>query len=153
MLPVYEAAVPSEPVDTPGNGVVGGRRILVVDEDPAVHRLISALFAPEGYAVEAVRSGEQALKLARDGKYDLIIADNRLAAGSAEPFTRALLQACPYARNRLLVACTGEEDRVAQLSGLSVRRVSKPLNPRDVRLMAQEIFNTQPHWPASTEAH
>ncbi len=153
VLPVYAAAVPSQPVDTPGNGVVAARRILVVDEDPAVHRLISALFAPEGFAVEAVRSGEQALKLARDGKYDLIIADNQLAAGSAEPFTRALLQACPYARNRLLVACTGEEDRVAQLSGLSVRRVSKPLNPRDVRLMAQEIFNTQPHWPASTEAH
>jgi len=153
VLPVYQAGVPSEPVNTPGNGAVAGRRILVVDEDPAVHRLISALFAPEGYAVEAVRSGEQALKLARDGKYDLIIADNQLAAGNAEPFTRALLQACPYARNRLLVACTGEEDRVAQLSGLSVRRVSKPLNPRDVRLMAQEIFNTQPHWPASTEAH
>ncbi|HZN97227.1 MAG TPA: ATP-binding protein [Gemmatimonadales bacterium] len=153
VLPVYQAGVPSEPVNTPGNGAVAGRRILVVDEDPAVHRLISALFAPEGYAVEAVRSGEQALKLARDGKYDLIIADNQLAAGNAEPFTRALLQACPYARNRLLVACTGEEDRIAQLSGLSVRRVSKPLNPRDVRLMAQEIFNTQPHWPASTEAH
>jgi CheY-like chemotaxis protein len=124
-----------------------------VDEDPAVHRLISALFAPEGYAVEAVRSGEQALKLARDGRYDLIIADNQLAAGAAEPFTRALLQACPYARNRLVVACAGDEERSAQLSGLSVRRVTKPLNPRDVRSLAQEIFSTQPHSPASTEAH
>jgi two-component system NtrC family sensor kinase len=145
VLPVYHSAVPAEPVESPGNGAVAGRRILVVDEDPAVHRLISALFAPEGHAVEAVRSGEQALKLARDGKYDLIIADNQLAAGTAEPFTRALLQSCPYARNRLLVACTGEDDRVAQLADLSVRRVSKPLNPRDVRSMAQEIFNTQPH--------
>jgi two-component system NtrC family sensor kinase len=153
VLPVYEPSVSAEAVEAAVNGA-RGRRILVVDEDPAVHRLISALFAPEGHAVEAVRSGEQALKLARDGKYDLIIADNQLAAGSTEPFTRALLQSCPYARGRLVVACAGEEDRSAQLSSLSsVRRVTKPLNPRDVRSMAQEIFNTQPHSPASTEAH
>jgi CheY-like chemotaxis protein len=150
VLPVYETATPVEPVAAATNGSAASRRILVVDEDPAVHRLISALFAPEGHAVEAVRSGEQALKLAQDGKYDMIIADNRLAAGAAEPFTTALLQSCPYARSRLVVACAGEEDQPA--SNASVRRVRKPLNPRDLRTMAQEIFNIPPRSPASTEA-
>jgi two-component system NtrC family sensor kinase len=150
VLPVYESPTPVEPVTADTNGSAPGRRILVVDEDPAVHRLISALFAPEGHAVEAVRSGEQALKLAQDGKYDMIIADNRLAAGAAEPFTRALLQSCPYARSRLIVACSGEEDQPG--SNSTVRRVRKPLNPRDLRTMAQEIFSTPPRSPASTEA-
>ena len=151
-LPIYQSPVLPE-AEPSTNGRPAGRRILVVDEDPAVHRLVSALFAPEGHAVEGVRSGEQALKLARDGAYDMIIADNQLATGAAEPFTRALLQSCPYARTRLVVASAGEEDHSLQLSGIAVRRVSKPLNPRDLRTLAQEIFSSQQRSPASTEAH
>jgi two-component system response regulator AtoC len=117
------------------------RRILVVDEDPAVHRMVSALFAPEGHAVESVRSGEQALRLARAGEYDLIIADVRMAAGAAEPFAYALLDACPEARGRLVVACAGEEELPEQLLAKQpLRRVTKPFNLRDLRTLAKEIL-------------
>jgi two-component system NtrC family sensor kinase len=115
------------------------RRILVVDEDPAVHRLVTALFAPDGYAVETVRSGEQGLRLAREGGYDLIIADMRVAAGtSSEPFARALLDACPEVRNRLVVACSREEELPS--GEYPLRRVSKPFNLRDLKLVAGEIL-------------
>ena len=115
------------------------RRILVVDEDPAVHRLVTALFAPDGYAVEAVRSGEQALRLAREGDYDLIIADMRVAAGtSAKPFPRALLEVCPEVWSRLVVACSREEELPSGKHPL--RRVSKPFNPRDLKSVAGDIL-------------
>jgi CheY-like chemotaxis protein len=92
------------------NGVAAGRRILVVDEDPAVHRLISAVFTPDGHAVESARSGEQALRLARDGEWDLIIADMRMATGASQPLTRVLLDLRPEIRERLVLACSGEEE-------------------------------------------
>jgi CheY-like chemotaxis protein len=111
----------------------------VVDEDPAVHRLVTALFAPDGYAVETVRSGEQGLRLAREGGYDLIIADMRVAAGtSSEPFARALLDACPEVRNRLVVACSREEELPS--GEYPLRRVSKPFNLRDLKSVAGEIL-------------
>jgi PAS domain S-box-containing protein len=141
-LPLFQPEIP-EPVPVAAgtqDSHSACRRILVVDEDPAVHRLVSALFTPDGHAVESVRSGEQALKLARDGDYDLIIADVRVAAGAAEPFTHALLDACPEARGRLVVACAGEEDLPAPLSQHSLRRVTKPFNPRDLRTVAKEIL-------------
>lgn len=141
-LPLYEgevAAAPSKPPLTAKNGRMAGRRILVVDEDPAVHRLVSALFAPEGHAVESVRSGEQALRLAQEGGYDLIIADARMAAGTAEPFTHVLLDACPEVRGRLVVACAGG-DLPAPLAEQPFRRLTKPFNIRDLRTVAQEIF-------------
>jgi PAS domain S-box-containing protein len=138
-LPLYQIS------DRPNTGVaetsvVEARRILVVDEDPAVHRLVSALFAAEGHAVEAVRSGEQALRLARDGGYDLIIADLRVAAGTSEPFARALLNACPEVRNRLVVACSREEELPTGPGEYPLRRVSKPFNLRDLKSVASEIF-------------
>jgi two-component system, NtrC family, sensor kinase len=152
VLPLYEAETPVEETRPEVNGRRSIRRILVVDEDPAVHRLVSALFAPEGHAVESVRSGDQALKLAREGEYDLIIADTGMAAGAAEPFTRALLQACPHTGSRLVIACSGEDDPA--ISGLGhLRRVRKPFSPRDLKTMAREIFSTPPRSPASTEAH
>ena len=140
-LPLYEAELPVQPAaGARSNGSSAGRRILVVDEDPAVHRLISAVFGPDGHSVEAVRSGEQALRLAREGEYDMIIADIRMAAGAAEPFTRALLQACPQARDRLVVACAGDDGSATALGEQRVRRVTKPFNPRDLKSLAQEIF-------------
>jgi PAS domain S-box-containing protein len=141
-LPLFEAEPAPVEESYPEEGArLSGRRILVVDEDPAVHRLVSALFAPDGHAVEAVRSGEQGLRLAREGEYDLIIADVRMAAGTAEPFAYALLHACPEARGRLVVGCAGEEDLPDHLLAREpLRRVAKPFNPRDLRTVAQEIF-------------
>jgi two-component system NtrC family sensor kinase len=122
------------------NGVAAGRRILVVDEDPAVHRLISAVFTPDGHAVESARSGEQALRLARDGEWDLIIADMRMATGASQPLTRVLLDLRPEIRERLVLACSGEEEVRTHAGEEKLRRVRKPFNPRDLRTVAKEIF-------------
>jgi two-component system NtrC family sensor kinase len=140
VLPQFQAEVHREVEPDQANGRAVVRRILVVDEDPAVHRLVSALFTPDGHAVEAVRSAEQALRLAREREWDLIIADMQMAAGAAEPFTRALLHACPEIRGRLVVACSGEDDLRSRNGEEPFRRVKKPFNPRDLRTVAQEIF-------------
>jgi two-component system, NtrC family, sensor kinase len=140
-LPLF-AGESSQPMDTEATSehrADAQRRILVVDEDPAVHRLVTALFAPDGYAVETVRSGEQGLRLAREGGYDLIIADLRVAAGSSsKPFARALLDACPEVRNRLVVACSREEELPS--GEYRLHRVSKPFNLRDLRSVAEAIL-------------
>jgi len=141
-LPLFQAAItePVEPVLHAGNGRSAERRILIVDEDPAVHRLLTALFTPEGHAVEAVRSGEQGLRLAREREYDLIIADVHAATGPAELFADALLEACPGVSGRLVVACTGEEELPGPLAQQRVHRVRKPFNLRDLKAVANRIL-------------
>jgi two-component system, NtrC family, sensor kinase len=140
-LPLVEPDV-SEPVLAGGadNGRRVQRRILVVDEDPSVHRLLNALFTPEGHAVESVRTGEQGLRLARENDFDLIITDVRTPSGTAELFARALLEACPAARHRLVVACAGEEDLPAPLDQHRIHWVRKPFNLRDLKTVANEIL-------------
>jgi CheY-like chemotaxis protein len=140
VLPLFQAEVDPGAEPAQANGRAIARRILVVDEDPAVHRLVSALFTPDGHAVEAVRSAEQALRLARERDWDLIIADIQMAAGAAEPFARALLHACPGIGGRLVMACSGEDDLRSRNGEEAFRRVKKPFNPRDLRTVAQEVF-------------
>ena len=139
-LPVYETDLPAEAAAPSTENGRSHRRILVVDEDPAVHRLVRALFAPDGHSVESVRSGEQALRLAQEGEYDMIIADVRTPSGSAEPFAHVLLHLCPQARSRLVVACRGEEELPPPFTEQTIRRVRKPFNPRDLRTVAKEIL-------------
>jgi CheY-like chemotaxis protein len=141
MLPLFESEIPADPSQVaPQNGRPPRRRILVVDEDPSVHRLLSALFAHDGHAVEAVRSGEQGLKLAREHEFDLIITDAGLPAGPAQLFAGALLEECPRLSGRLVVACSGEADLPAPLAQQPVHRVRKPFNLRDLRTIANDIL-------------
>jgi two-component system NtrC family sensor kinase len=141
-LPLFESEAPAAepPARLTRNGRGPRRRILVVDEDPSVHRLLSALFAPDGHAVEAVRSAEQGLKLARENDFDLIITDAGLPAGPAQLFAGALLDACPAFSGRLVVACSGEEDLPAPLAQQPIHRVRKPFNLRDLRTVANDIL-------------
>lgn len=141
-LPLFEsdAPQPERPPVPAKNGRPAQRRILVVDEDPSVHRLLNALFTPEGHAVEAVRTGEQGLKLAREHNFDLIIADVRIPLGRAQLFARALLDAWPGACSRLVLACYGEEALPATLAEHQIHRVRKPFNLRDLKAVANEIL-------------
>src|SRR4029078_6973260 len=84
-LPPHDAPGPlPEPEASRPAGV--SRRILVVDDDPAVHRVVSARCTPEGHVVEAVRSGAQGLRMMRERSFDLIVADALAAVGAGRRF-------------------------------------------------------------------
>jgi two-component system NtrC family sensor kinase len=136
-LPFYDAPadLADEPAASPPIARAETRRILLVHGDPAAHRLVSALFGPAGHSVEAMRSGEQGLRAAGEGGFDLIIADAGMTAGVSELFVQALTQAWPALAQRLIVA-------------------DRPLNPRDLHARAAQIFaSTPPRSQASTAAH
>lgn len=52
-----------------------GRRILVVDDEPANRRLIKAILAPEGPMIVEASDGAQALQRIEEGAIDLVILD------------------------------------------------------------------------------
>lgn len=116
------------------------RTILLVDDDPAVRRMVKALFGREGHTVEVARSGQHALDLLRTRRYDLILADAR-AAARERLFVEQLVDAHPDARERLLVA-TGDVRAATDeaLRRLGVRYVRKPFNLRDLRDTAARVW-------------
>lgn len=58
------------------------RRILFVDDHEDTRYLITYLLHSWGYAVEAARSMEEGLKLARRGDFHLYLLDSRFGDGS-----------------------------------------------------------------------
>ncbi len=121
------------------------RRILVVDSDPAVHRVVSALFAGDGHAVDAARDGDEALATLEHRDYDLIIADAHLQTAAGTALLDALLARSPAIQPRLaLVTAGGRPDPRCAF------HLAKPLNLRELRMIAAAVFSSRPRSPATT---
>ncbi len=144
--------------DAPGEAAAApppreARRVLVVDEDPGVHRLVNALLSPEGIEVEAVRAGDQGLRLAGERDYDLIIADARATAGAAELFVHALAAASPASVDRLVLTYSGQSEPPDPVPDHPVPRARKPFNLRDLHALASQVLaSSPPRSPASRAA-
>jgi two-component system NtrC family sensor kinase len=151
-LPAYQARADA-PAGAPRPATrPGGHRILVVDDDPAVHRLVSALFTPQGHVVEAVRSGSQGLRMLNERDFDLIVADAMAAAGPSELFVQALASRRPDACARVVLGVSGNGDLPEPMPDFGVRRTRKPFSLRDLSALAEEIFaSSPPRSPAARE--
>ena len=63
------AAVPSSVL------APAGRRVLLVDDEPGLRKMLSDRLRAEGYRIDTAENGETATTLARTGDYDLIVLD------------------------------------------------------------------------------
>ena len=65
-------------------------RILVVDDDPQIRRMMRTILIAEGYEVTDARGGGEALERLRSSKYDVILLDINMAGISGTETCRAI---------------------------------------------------------------
>jgi len=130
--------------EAPPAGPAVKRTILLVDDDPAVRRMVQALFGREGHTVEVARTPQHALDLARTRPYDLVLVDAQ-AMTRDHLFVEHLVESLPRLKDRILVA-TGDVRASTEeaLAHLGLRYVRKPFNLRDLRDEAARV------WAATT---
>jgi CheY-like chemotaxis protein len=118
------------------------RRILVVDADTGVQRMIDAFFASEGHEVETAADAQHALSLLASTTYDLVIADARAAVSADESFVDAYVADHPNAKARtILLTADVRPETDAWLEALGVRFLHKPFTVRDLRTAARAILH------------
>jgi two-component system KDP operon response regulator KdpE len=71
-----------------------GSSVLVVDDDPAVRKVLQTSLTASGFEVEEARDGEQALTLISEQPYDLVVLDINMPGMNG-------LEVCREIRNRL----------------------------------------------------
>ncbi|TLF50590.1 response regulator [Halomonas urmiana] len=138
-------ALPAPPVTTTSTAVA---RLLVVDDTESNRLLMRELLSDVGVAVTLAASGAEALSLARQQRFDLVLMDIRMAGMDGLETTRALRQLGGEWRRVPIVAVTahvqGEQRRTLLESGLDEMLI-KPLEPqRLVRLLEETLGLTMP---------
>jgi len=108
------------------------KRILVVDDDEMVLTALGELLKPEGYEVQLVSSGSEAmLRLDEDG-YDLLLLDIIMPLMDGFELCRKVRDKERYRETPIvfLTAKSREEDKISGLAAGANLFLSKPVSPK-----------------------
>ena len=132
------------------------RKVLVVDDDPAVRKSIDRVLSSKGYAVITAENGEEALRKLNEEKYDLVYTDIRMPGISGLEVAEQVKARKPWTP---VVIITGYGTDAAQArakaAGVS-SFVHKPLSPEMIEDSARDALAAPAAkvlpLPAATEA-
>jgi two-component system, OmpR family, KDP operon response regulator KdpE len=106
---------------------VSAGRILVVDDDPQIRRVMRVTLTGQGYEVDDAKSGEAALEKLRDERFDLVLLDMNMAGMGGLETCRAIRDQSEIAIIMLTVR-DSESDKVEALDAGADDYVTKPYN-------------------------
>jgi two-component system, OmpR family, KDP operon response regulator KdpE len=127
------------------------RRILVVDDEPQITRVLRTTLSGHGYSVHTASDGDEALEIMREWQPDLIITD--LAMPNMEG-----LELCRRIRDKSLVpiivlSVRGEEKtKIAALDSGADDYLTKPYAPNELLAHVRAILRRAGMPPISREA-
>ena len=100
-------------------------KILVVDDDPQIRRVLRTSLTSQSYIVSDARSGEEALEKIREERFDLILLDvNMPGIGGLEACRQ--IRAVSEVAIIMLTVRNSEQDKVAGLDAGADDYVTKP---------------------------
>jgi type IV pilus assembly protein PilB len=113
-------------------GVVRARKILLVDDNEIVLKILSNILESEGYLISASRNGLEALKLALQEKPDLIITDFLMPVMDGMALIRKLKSQLAT-RYIPIIMLTAKEDEDSEVEGIDAGAddyLTKPVNSK-----------------------
>ena len=119
-----------------------GQKILVVEDEPDIRKLVQYNLAQERFKVLEAEDGEQALKIVQRDKPNLLILDLMLPGLSGIELCRILRDRTDTARLPILMltAKASETDRVLGLEMGADDYLSKPFSPRELVARVRAIL-------------
>lgn len=133
-----------------------GEKILVVDDDARLRRLLERFFEEQGYRVRAVENVEQMDRLLARELFNLVVLDLMLPGEDG-------LSACRRLRasnNQMpIIMLTAKGDEASRIQGLELGAddyLAKPFNPRELLARVKAVLRRQqpqvPGAPGSEDA-
>ena len=124
-------------------------RILVVEDEPGIAFALEADLQTEGYEVTVTANGDEALRLARGGEFDLVLLDIMLHGKDGFEVCRELRRAGSRTAIILLTAKAQEAEKVMGLELGADDYVTKPFSPRELRARIKAVLRRGAAEPAA----
>jgi len=107
-------------------------RILVVEDDRAVHRALKRLFEPEGYVVQAALDGPSGVESFRTTPPSAVVLDMRLPGMTGRDVCREMKQIAVSVPVIILSAASDVMDKVLLFELGADDYVTKPFSPKEL---------------------
>ena len=115
-------------------------RILIADDDEVSCQLFAETLEGEGYAVEKVTSGDQALARLNESPYELLIVDVRMPGTSGLEVTRIVHEKYPVLPVIVMTAFGSMETAVEAIHEGAFDFISKPMNLAELRKTVEKAL-------------
>jgi DNA-binding response OmpR family regulator len=108
-----------------------GKRILAVDDDPAMRALLVDYLSKQDYYIDAAADGAEMRALLQSGEFDLILLDVRMPGEDGFALMREVRKQLQLP----IIMLTGQGDEVDRVLGLELGAddyLCKPFSPREL---------------------
>ncbi len=105
------------------------KKILLVDDDPSLSKILKTILQNQGYAVDTAETGKEALERFQCNFYDLALIDMKLPDISGADL---LSMVCDSAKNTIKIVITGyptSENKEKSFKNGANDFLVKPINP------------------------
>jgi two-component system KDP operon response regulator KdpE len=121
-------------------------RILVVDDEPQIRRVLRATLTGQGYEFYEARTGEEALEAIRANRFDLVLLDMNMPGMGGVETCRAIRGGSEVAIIMLTVR-DSEQDKVAALDAGADDYITKPFSTPELLARIRAALRRMPSSP------
>jgi two-component system response regulator (stage 0 sporulation protein F) len=121
------------------------KRILIVDDEENARIGLSRLLANEGFMVDSVCNGFEALSYLRQQEVDLIISDINMPEMNGISFLKELNRSFPKSNVIMITAYGGVESYIEAMNLGAFEYVNKPVKLDELRSILKKIFKETGH--------
>src|SRR5262245_40197209 len=118
-------------------------RIMIVDDDPQIRRVLRTALVAQGYEVADARNGEEALEKVRDEKIDLLILDMNMPGMSGLETCRTIRSTSDVSIIMLTVR-DAESDKVEALDAGADDYMTKPFGSPELLARIRAALRRSP---------
>jgi two-component system, NtrC family, response regulator GlrR len=118
-------------------------KILVVDDDPNILELVAARLRSERYAVATAMTAEDALAMAKEESFNVVITDFKLSTSNGLALMEDLLFLYPDLPVIIVTAFGTVEGAVTAIEKGAYSYLTKPFEPKDLLLKVKNALEKQ----------
>ncbi|SHI73348.1 Response regulator receiver domain-containing protein [Malonomonas rubra DSM 5091] len=118
-------------------------RVLVVDDEENARIGLKKLLAIEGFQVDAVANGFEALEYLKNAPIDLVITDINMPEMNGLVFLRELNRSYPSVNVIMVTAYGGVESYLEAMNLGAFEYLNKPVKIEELKAVMSRIFNRE----------
>jgi len=115
-------------------------RVLVVDDEENLRRLLTKLLTNEGFGVEEAADGEEGLAKCKAGRYDLVLLDLKLPKLDGLSVLRGVMEFDPDALVILITAFSTIDTAIQAIKLGAFDFVAKPFRPEELMIKVNQAL-------------
>ncbi|MFN7948881.1 MAG: response regulator transcription factor [Blastocatellia bacterium] len=137
-MPKPKEQTPEIPVSSPAPATSG--KLLIVEDDPDIHQMITDYFRQNGYEVVSASDGEAGIRMALDERPDALILDVMLPRTDGFSICRHIRERNPSLPILILTARDDVVDKVLGLEMGADDYITRPFSLRELEARVKSVL-------------